>query len=104
MGTGTGDMIRRFSEAGLPEPDSVTDGFRTFIRMVKAGKKSSEEIADMIRHDPEITIPEMTITDTVWEMTDTGASGIVTRNRWSCSLLTHGYEYPGCRQEEEEKK
>ncbi|WP_114970260.1 DUF4062 domain-containing protein [Rhodoferax ferrireducens] len=33
MGTGTGDMIRRCVEAGLPEPEfSVSDGFVTTIR------------------------------------------------------------------------
>lgn len=33
MGTGTGDMIRRCREAGLPEPEfSVNDGFSTTIR------------------------------------------------------------------------
>jgi len=38
MGTGTGDMIRRCREVGLPEPQfSVSDGFVTIIRR-KAGK------------------------------------------------------------------
>jgi len=33
MGTGTGDMIRRCTEAGLPEPEfAVGDGFRILIR------------------------------------------------------------------------
>lgn len=33
VGTGTGDMIRRCVEAGLPEPEfSVSDGFVTTIR------------------------------------------------------------------------
>jgi predicted HTH transcriptional regulator len=33
MGTGTGDMIRRCSEAGLPEPEfGVRDGFVTTVR------------------------------------------------------------------------
>ncbi len=32
MGTGTGDMIRRCSEVGLPEPKfSISDGFKTTI-------------------------------------------------------------------------
>jgi predicted HTH transcriptional regulator len=32
MGTGTGDMIRRCREAGLPEPEfSVADGFRVLV-------------------------------------------------------------------------
>ncbi|UUX93144.1 ATP-binding protein [Methanoplanus endosymbiosus] len=44
MGTGTGDMIRRCIEAGLPEPEfTVTDGFRTVIHMVKAEEKPSEK-------------------------------------------------------------
>lgn len=38
MGTGTGDMIRRCREAGLPEPEfSLSDGFVTVIRR-KAGE------------------------------------------------------------------
>ena len=37
MGTGTGDMIRRCREAGLPEPDfAVTDGFQIVVRRVPA--------------------------------------------------------------------
>ena len=37
MGTGTGDMIRRCREAGLPEPDfAVTDGFKIVVRRVPA--------------------------------------------------------------------
>ncbi|MDD3934524.1 MAG: ATP-binding protein [Methanoculleus sp.] len=33
MGTGTRDMIRRCTEAGLPEPEfAVSDGFQTIIR------------------------------------------------------------------------
>jgi len=37
MGTGTQDMIRRCTEAGLPEPAfAVSDGFRTIIRRAPA--------------------------------------------------------------------
>jgi ATP-dependent DNA helicase RecG len=33
MGTGTGDMIRRCQEAGLPEPEfSLSDGFMATLR------------------------------------------------------------------------
>jgi len=40
MGTGTGDMIRRCREAGLPEPEfSVSDGFVTTLRR-KTGELS----------------------------------------------------------------
>ena len=68
MGTGTRDMIRRCTEAGLPEPEfAVSDGFQTIIRRVRGGEepsgktsgKTSGLILDMIRRQPEITIPEM---------------------------------------------
>jgi ATP-dependent DNA helicase RecG len=71
MGTGTGDMIQRCTEAGLPEPEfAVSDGFQTIIRRVRgegagedtSGKtsgKTSVLILDMIRQQPDITIPEM---------------------------------------------
>ncbi len=37
MGTGTRDMIRRCTEAGLPEPEfAVSDGFQTIIRRTLA--------------------------------------------------------------------
>ncbi len=37
MGTGTRDMIRRCTEAGLPEPEfAVSDGFQTIIRRAPA--------------------------------------------------------------------
>jgi hypothetical protein len=42
MGTGTGNMIRRCREAGLPEPEfSVSDGFATIIRR-RAGEVTGE--------------------------------------------------------------
>jgi len=79
MGTGTGDMIRRCVNADLPEPEfAVTDGFQTIIQRVRSdetreeigeitsgkasGKtsgKTSGMILDMIRQQPEITIPEI---------------------------------------------
>ena len=71
MGTGTRDMIQRCTEAGLPEPVfAVSDGFQTIIRRVRgegagedtSGKtsgKTSVLILDMIRQQPDITIPEM---------------------------------------------
>jgi len=80
MGTGTGDMIRRCRDAGLPEPEfAVTDGFQTVIPRLqgdetgelpsmklsqdvtgeKTSGKTSVIILDMIRQQPEITIPEM---------------------------------------------
>ena len=37
MGTGTRDMIRRCTEAGLPEPEfAVSDGFQTIVRRTPA--------------------------------------------------------------------
>ncbi len=68
MGTGTRDMIRHCIEAGLPEPEfAVSDGFQTVIRRVRGGEepsvktsvKTSGLILDLIRRQPEITIPEM---------------------------------------------
>jgi len=42
MGTGTGDMIRRCRESGLPEPEfSISDGFVTAIRR-KTGEVAGE--------------------------------------------------------------
>ena len=71
MGTGTGDMIRRCREAGLPEPEfRVTDGFtatiwrRAGIRTSgkssgKSSGKTADQIINMIRKQPDITIPEL---------------------------------------------
>jgi len=51
-----------------PEPEfAVSDGFRTIVRRVQGGEepsgktsgKTSGLILDMIRRQPEITIPEM---------------------------------------------
>jgi predicted HTH transcriptional regulator len=43
MGTGTRDMIRRCTEAGLPEPEfAVSDGFQTIIRRVPAPGRASQ--------------------------------------------------------------
>jgi len=57
-------MIRHCTEAGLPEPEfAVSDGSQTIIRRVRGGEESSGKssglILDMIRRQPEITIPEM---------------------------------------------
>ncbi len=42
MGTGTGDMIRRCREAGLPEMEfSISDGFKTTIKR-KSGQVTGE--------------------------------------------------------------
>lgn len=85
MGTGTGDMIRLCQDAGLPEPEfSIRGGFVTTIwRKTKktlgvpdktegkttgktegktTGKrlsKTARAIVDLMRKEPEITIPEM---------------------------------------------
>ena len=49
MGTGTGDMIRRCREVGLPEPEfSVSDGFVTTIR-----RKAGQAIATQPESQPE---------------------------------------------------
>lgn len=59
---------REGTEAGLLEPEfAVSDGFQTIIRRVrgreepsvKPSVKPSGLILDMIRRQPEITIPEM---------------------------------------------
>ena len=58
MGTGTGDMIRRCVEAGLPEPEfSVTDGFVTTVRRiaVTSGVRTPEVTPEAT---PEVT-PEV---------------------------------------------
>ena len=67
MGTGTGDMIRRCREAGLPEPEfRVTDGFTATIwrrantkSSGKSSGKTANQIINMIRKQPDITIPEL---------------------------------------------
>jgi ATP-dependent DNA helicase RecG len=73
MGTGTGDMIRRCSEAGLPEPEfGVRDGFVTTVRRKlidtnvvrkkssgKSSGKSAHAILGLIRKNLGITIPEL---------------------------------------------
>lgn len=76
MGTGTRDMIRSCNDVDLPEPVfAVSDGFQTIIRRIKSGEETSREpsvkssvkpsvktsglILDIIRRQPEITIPEM---------------------------------------------
>ena len=76
MGTGTGDMIRRCAEHGLPEPGfSYRDGFVTTIwrrpvESVSGGNKMSGKMSGkmsattakllaVIRKRPEITIPEL---------------------------------------------
>ena len=51
--------------AGLPEPKfAVSEGFQTVIRLVQGGEepsgKTSGLILEMIRQQPEITMPEMT--------------------------------------------
>jgi ATP-dependent DNA helicase RecG len=51
--------------AGLPEPEfAVSEGFQTVIRLVQGGEepsgKTSGLILEMIRQQPEITMPEMT--------------------------------------------
>ncbi len=69
MGTGTGDMLRRCSEAGLPEPEfGVRDGFVTTVRRKlidtnllreKSSGKSAHAILGLIRKNLGITIPEL---------------------------------------------
>ncbi len=50
MGTGTGDMIRRCREAGLPEPEfKVLDGFVTIIR-----RKTGEVVGLRPESRPEL--------------------------------------------------
>lgn len=45
MGTGTGDMIRRCRETGLPEPEfTVTDGFQIVIRRMPAPLAPAGEV------------------------------------------------------------
>ena len=50
--------------AGLPEAEfAVSDGFQTVIRLVQGGEepsgKTSGLVLEMIRQQPEITMPEM---------------------------------------------
>jgi len=53
MGTGTGDMIRRCREAGLPEPEfALTDGFVTTIRRattLAAGQVTGEVTGEVAK-------------------------------------------------------
>ena len=67
LGTGTGDMIRRCREQGLKEPEfAITDGFRLTIWRVagavssgKTSGKTPARIVELMRNNPEITIPEI---------------------------------------------
>lgn len=44
MGTGTLDMIRRYVETGLPEPEfAVADGFVTTIRRIVIPRRESKQ-------------------------------------------------------------
>lgn len=70
-GTGIGDMIRRCQEAGLHEPEfTVTDGFKTIIRRVKASEpreepreeareETAKKILALIKADPSITMQDL---------------------------------------------
>ena len=56
MGTGTGDMIKRCRDVGLPEPEfSLSDGFVTTIRRkaVSAAKQSTGEVAGEVAGEVE---------------------------------------------------
>ncbi|WP_342685905.1 MULTISPECIES: DUF4062 domain-containing protein [unclassified Methanoculleus] len=74
MGTGTRDMIRRCTEAGLPEPEfAVSDGFQTIIRRIRgrgAGEprekpreetreKTRDKILALIAANPSISTNEL---------------------------------------------
>ncbi len=56
-------MIRRCREQGLKEPEfAITDGFRLTIWRVAAvatSGKTSGKIVELMRKNPEITIPEI---------------------------------------------
>ena len=58
MGTGTGDMIRRCQEAGLPEMEfAMSDGFKTIIRR-KAGVVTREVTGEVAGEDQPESQPE----------------------------------------------
>jgi predicted HTH transcriptional regulator len=62
MGTGTGDMIRRCQEAGLPEPEfSLSDGFVVTLRR-KAQRlpaPGTDEVTDQVTDEVTVEVQRL---------------------------------------------